>query len=84
MSETVFEHMRTSKAQFRLLRSTQPDLGLHCPLTEPMDTTERMNGKQRPDESFAHAQDDLNLHIVRMLEGTFSFGTAHLCIISPR
>ena len=51
-----------------------------------MDIIECINGEQRPDESFAHAhaQDDLNLHIVRMLEGTFSFGTAHLCIISPR
>ena len=36
------------------------------------DTTECMNGEQRPGCYFAHAQDDLNLHILRMFEGTFS------------
>ena len=30
-----------------------------------------------PDE-FAHVQDDVKPHILRMLEGTFSFNTAHI------
>ena len=46
----------------------QSDQGFHCPLTESFDTTE----EQRPGY-FGHAQDDLNLRIVRMFEGTFSF-----------
>ena len=32
-----------------------------------------------PGWSFAHVQDDVNLHILRMLKGTlFSFDAAHL------
>ena len=50
----------------------QSDLGLQCPLTESLDTTECMNGEHRPGQYFAPAQDDLNLHILRMLEGTVS------------
>ena len=40
--------------------SAQSDLGLYCPLTESLDTTECMNGQQRPGWCFAHAQDDFN------------------------
>ena len=42
--------------------SVQSDQGLHCPLIESLDTTECMNGEQRPRWYFAHVQDDLNLH----------------------
>ena len=57
-------------------RSAQSDQGLHCPLTESLNTTKCMNGKQRPGWYFAHAQDDLNLRILRMFEGTFSLDAA--------
>ena len=52
--------------------SAQSDQGLHCPLTDYLDTTECTNEEQRPGCYFTHAQDDLNLRILRMLEGTFS------------
>ena len=42
------------------------------PISEAFDITECMNGDQMPGYYFAHAQDDLNPHILRMLEGTFS------------
>ena len=45
--------------------SAQSDHGLCCPQTEPMDII------KVPDQT-AHVQDDLNLHILRMLGGTFS------------
>ena len=60
--------------------STQSDQGLHCLLTESLDTTECMNGEQRPGWYFAHVQDDLNLHILRMFEGTFHYGWIYRCI----
>ena len=41
----------------------QSDEGLHCPLIELLDTIVSINGEQ--------VQDDLNLRILRMLEGTF-------------
>ena len=47
--------------------------GLHYPQTESLDTTECMSGEQRPGYYFAHAQDDLNLHVLRKYEGNFSF-----------
>ena len=31
-----------------------------------------------PDDSFAHAQNDLRLHILRMFEGAFSLDAAHI------
>ena len=48
--------------------SAQSDQGLHCLLTESMDTTECLKG---PDYIFAHAQNNLNLCILHMLEGPF-------------
>ena len=38
----------------------QSDQGLHYLLTESLDTKECLNGEQKPDWYFAHAQDDLN------------------------
>ena len=38
----VIRHMRTAKAQ---IGPTQSDQGIHCPLTESMDTTECMERK---------------------------------------
>ena len=40
-------------------------------LTESFDTTECMNGEQRPGRYFENAQVDLNLRILCMFEGTF-------------
>ena len=31
-----------------------------------------------PDKKLAHAQDDVNLHMLPMHEGMFSLGTAHI------
>ena len=45
-------------------------------LTEPLATTECMNVVQRPRLHSAHAQDDLNMHILFMFEGSFSFDAA--------
>ena len=62
--------------------SAQFDQGLHCPLTETLDTTECMNREQRPGWYFAHAQVYLNMRILRMFEGTFSLNLAQI-VISP-
>ena len=51
--------------------SVQLDQGLYSPLTESLDTRECMNGEQKSGRFFAHALDDMNLRILRMLEGTF-------------
>ena len=50
------------------------DQGLHCLLTESLDTTECINGEQRQGFYFEHAQGDLNLHFLYMFESTF-FGS---------
>ena len=51
--------------------SAQSDLG-YCPLIESLGTKGYMNGEQMPGLYFTHAQDDVNLCILRILEGTFS------------
>ena len=43
----------------------QSDQGIHCLLTESLDTTECMNGEQTLRRYFAHEQDDPNLSILR-------------------
>ena len=52
MLKRVFGNKRSAKAQINLCTD--------------LDTTDCLNGEQRPD---AHAQVDLNLHILCMLEG---------------
>ena len=54
------------------------DQDLHCLLSESLDATECMNGEQRPRWYLEHAQDDLNLCILCMLEDTFSFDLVQL------
>ena len=49
------------------------------PLRESLDTTECINGEQRPGWDFV-LQVDVNPHIMHMLEGTISLDTAHLFI----
>ena len=61
--------------------SAQSDQALQCPPTESVDTTESMNGEQMPGQYFAHAQDDLNLRILRMFEGTFLLDAANIVLI---
>ena len=58
----------------------QSDQGLQCQITESLDTTECMNGEQRPGWYFTHVQDDLNLCILYMLEGTSSLGAAQIIV----
>ena len=58
--------------------SAQSDQGLHCALTESLDTIECMNGEQIPGWCFALAQDDLKLHILRIFKDTFSLSATHI------
>ena len=58
--------------------SAQSDQGLHCPLTKSLATTECMNREQVAGWYFARAQDDVNPHILRMLEGTFLLDAAQM------
>ena len=46
-------------------------------ITESLDSTECMNGKQRPRWYFLYVHDDLFLHILHMSKGTFSLEEAH-------
>ena len=71
--------MRTAKAR-SAYKSAPSDQGLHCPLTESLDTAECMNGEQRPKWYFTRAPDDLNLRIMRMFEGSFSLDATQLMI----
>ena len=41
-----------------------------------------MTGEQRTPRYFSHAQEDLNLRILRMFEGTFSLDAVHLLFSS--
>ena len=42
----------------------------------------RIYGEQRPGWYFAHAQDDLNLHILHMFKGTFLLGLDNIMYLS--
>ena len=42
-----FRYLSPTK-RFCVLKSCVDSEGLHCPLTESLDTTEYMNGEQRP------------------------------------
>ena len=56
------------------MRTVQSDQGLHCLLTETFDATEHMKGDQR------HVQNDLNLHLLCIFEGTFSLDSPQIFI----
>ena len=60
--------------------SAQSDQGLRRPLTESLDTIACITGEQRLGGYFAHAQDDLNLRILRVFGGTFSLGAAQIVV----
>ena len=44
---------------------------LRRPQAESLDIIEIIDGEQMPGWDFAHVQEDVNPHILRMLEGTF-------------
>ena len=46
--------------------NTVNDQGLHCPLTESLDTTECMNEEQVPGLYFIHTGDDLTVRFVHV------------------
>ena len=58
--------------------SVQSDQGFRCPLTESLVSTECMNGERSSECYIAHAQDDLNPCIMRMIKGTISLDVAHV------
>ena len=70
----AFGHMQTAKAQISLhIRAIWSGISL---------SSERIGGYYSSMESnFAHAQDDVNPHILRMFEGTFSLDSAHILAI---
>ena len=61
--------------------SAQADQGLRCPEIDSVDTIECVNGEQIRC-NFAHAQDNVNPHILHTLDGAFSIDAAHL-ILDP-
>ena len=52
------------------------DLGLCCPLTESLDTTEGMNGEQWLDDTLS-----MNQYILGMFEGNFSLDSVQILYI---
>ena len=58
--------------------NAQSDQGLRCPQIELMNTIKCFNGEKMPERDFAHVQGDVNPHILRMLECTFSLDAAQL------
>ena len=59
-------------------RSAQSDDGLRCPLTESLDTLERINGVQCPDKNLRIRGMNLTPCIFRMLKDTFSLDAAQI------
>ena len=53
MSSGIYGQRRPRSA----CASAQSDQGFHYPLTELLDTTECMNGEQKPGRDLAHAHD---------------------------
>ena len=73
--------MRTAKFQMNLLiRPVRLGSSLSA---ESTDTTGCFNGEQKSGSGFVHVQDDLNPHILRMLEGTFSIKKTYLYNFDP-
>ena len=76
MRKSIFGYMRPTKAQSSLhIRAVWQRL--HCPLKETLDTTECMNGQQRPGWYVAYVQGDVNPLILHILEGMFSLNEAN-------
>ena len=58
--------------------SEDPDQGLRTPLQESLDFIVCISGDQRHGCDLAHAQDDVNPHILCMLEHTCSLDAARM------
>ena len=58
------------------------DQGLPSSLIESLHSTKCMNGERRPVWYLAHAQDDPNLRILRMFEGTFSLEASYIMLVT--
>ena len=50
-------------------------------ITKSFDSTECINGEQRPGWYLTRAHDDLNLRILRMFEDTLSLDATHLLLV---
>ena len=74
VSSGIFEQRRPRSD----CASAQSDLGLLCPLTELLPTSKCMKREQTPSCYFTHAQDNLNLRILRVIEGTFSLDATYI------
>ena len=78
LGENVSLDMGGQRRPWSDCASAQSDQGLRCPQTESLATKECMHEDHRSEWHFAHAQDDVNPHFLRMLEGTFSHDTVHM------
>ena len=63
--------------------STQSEQGLRCPQTDSLDTIECISREQIPGWRFEYMQDYVNMHTLRIFEGTFSLEAAHLMSFNP-
>ena len=73
MQKRVFSHMLAGTAQI-----SQSDQDLGCLQTETLATMECFSGRQMQEWDFAHEQDNVSLHILHVLKGTFSLDTAQM------
>ena len=73
MPKRVFGHMQVWPRS--ACASAQ---GLHCPVTESLDTTKCIYGEQTTGWYFVCAQYDLNLLILCMFEGSVSLDAAYM------
>ena len=57
----------------------QSDQGPRCPQTELVDTTKCIyENRAKANDTFVHACNDVNPHILRIVEGTFSLKSANM------
>ena len=77
MRKRVFGHMRTAKPQISL-RIRAVWSGFLLSANRIIGYYRVYDENKASDDDFAHAQDDLNLRIFSMFEGTFSLITAHI------
>ena len=74
---TKYHYYANSADQDHIWTATdaQSGLGIHCQLTESLDTTEGINREQMHAWDFGHAWDDLNLLVLCLFKGKFSLDT---------
>ena len=77
LRKRVFLYMLTAKALISLrIRAVWPEPSLSA--NRSIGHYRMFNGEQMPGWDFAHVPDDVNLHILRMLESTFSLDATHI------